>query len=237
MNDQMNAPMSPMPSGPTSFFRVWMNAVTKPSEQTFANMASEPSASARKAFLWVFVSSLVYFFPALLVQGAVMRRFLEQFGGGGNFGVGDIEARLISLICGAPIAAIITVVSFAIGTAIIQWVAKLFGGKGTFGQLAYVFAAILAPFYLINIVFTLLSAIPFVGLCFGILSLAVGLYALVLNIMAVKGVNQFGWGQAAGSLFLPGLVLACCLIAPIAIMRALGPAVGNTFSSINNSLP
>jgi len=55
-----------------------------------------------------------------------------------------------------------SVVLFAIGVALIQWIAKMFGGRGTFEQLAYTFGAIQAPFYLISAVFALLGAIIFV---------------------------------------------------------------------------
>jgi hypothetical protein len=64
-----------------------------------------------------------------------------------------------------------------------------------------------------------------------------GLYILVLQIMAVKGVNQFGWGPAIGSLFIPAIaiLLVCCCAA--AIVGALtGAALGNIFSTINQSL-
>jgi hypothetical protein len=126
---------------------------------------------------------------------------------------------------------------FAIWVAIIQWIAKMFGGKGTNDQLAYAFAAIGVPYSLISSIFILLSAIPFVGLCFRIILGLAGLYIIVLQIMALKGVNQFGWGPAIGSLFIPGLVvglLCCCLVAILG--AALGPVIGNVFSTINQSL-
>ncbi len=70
------------------------------------------------------------------------------------------------VICGSSISSGNQTVFFAIGVAIIQWIAKMFGGKGTFDQLAYTFAAISVPYSLISAVFILLSAIPFVGFCF-----------------------------------------------------------------------
>jgi hypothetical protein len=113
----------------------------------------------------------------------------------------------------------------------------MFGGKGTFDQLAYTLAAISTPFALISGVLTLLSAIPFVGLCFTVVSLVAGLYVLVLEVMAVKGVNQFGWGQAAGSLLLPFILLCCCLsVGVIGVLRVLGPRITDTFNQINNNL-
>jgi hypothetical protein len=101
---------------------------------------------------------------------------------------------------------------FAIFTALIQWIAKLFGGTGTNDKLAYVFAAITVPYYVLSGVFILLSAIPFVGICFRLILGLAGLYILVLQVMATKATNQLDWGRAAGSVLIPGasLFLICC---------------------------
>jgi hypothetical protein len=149
-----------------------------------------------------------------------------------------VGGGLVAVICGAPIAAIISVVGFAIFVGVVQLIAKMFGGLGTFDQLAYATAAIVTPFSLINSIFTLLAAIPYVGLCFGFVSLIAVVYVIALEVMAVKGVNQFGWGPAIGSYFLPFLVLACCVsLGVIGILRALGPGINEIFNSIQQSLP
>jgi hypothetical protein len=63
------------------------------------------------------------------------------------------------------------------------------------------------------------------------------LYVIALEVMAVKGVNQFGWGPALGSYFLPFLVLVCCFaIGVIGILRAAGPGINEIFNSIQQSL-
>ncbi len=236
MDEQSNAPMSAEPAGIAGWFSVWMAAVTKPNEQTFVDMANSGNAKATTAYIWVFIGSLVSFFLASLVQGAAMRQIMQQYGVDGQAG-GGIGTTLITAICGAPIAAVISVVVFAVVVAIVQFIAKMFGGKGTFDQLAYALAAISTPFVLISGVLTLLSAIPLVGLCFSVVSLIAGLYVLVLQVIAVKAVNQFGWGQAAGSLLLPFIVLCCCLsVGVIGVMQMLGPQISETFNQINNNL-
>jgi hypothetical protein len=208
-----NAPMTT--GGATSVFQDWINALTKPSEQTFASMVSSPNAKATTAYLWVFVGLLVEFFFSALVQGVAIRQALEAQGvGGSNLPGGGLGVTVISAICGGPIGAAIGVLFFAIFTALVQWIAKMFGGKGTFDQMAYAFGAISAPFALVSAVFVLLGAIPFVGFCFRIIIGIAGLYALVLEIMAAKGVNQFDWGPAAGSVLIPiaALFLVCCCV-------------------------
>lgn len=210
MNEQNDTPMSPEPSGFSGWLSTWMDAVTKPNEQTYARIASSPNAKLSTAFLWVFIGSLVNFFIATLVQGAVMGQMMQQFGIE-NVPVASLGSGILSAICGAPVGAVISVVFFAMFAGIVQWVAKMFGGTGTFEQLAYVLAAITIPFSLISSVLTLFAAVPYVGACFGFLGFIAGIYVLVLEVMAVKGVNQFGWGQAVGSLFLPGIILFCCI--------------------------
>jgi len=233
MNEQNEAPMSPEPSGFSSWFSTWMEAVTKPNEQTYARIASSPNAKLTTALLWVFLGSLVNFFVATLVQGAVMGQMMQQFG---QFGIENVPVRslgggFLSAICGAPVGAVISVVFFVIFAGVVQWVAKMFGGTGTFDQMIYVFAAITVPFTLVSSVMTLLAAIPYVGACFGLLGFLAGIYVLVLEVMAVKGVNQFGWGQAAGALFLPGIVIFCCVAAVVAgVVSLLIPVVRETYS-------
>ncbi len=213
-----------------------MDALTKPNESTFAEMASSPNAKATTAYLWIFLGYLIQFFLSSLVQGAAMRRIMEQYSSSGQFASG-FGGGLITAICGAPIVAVIATLFFAIGTAIIQWIAKMFGGKGNSGQLAYALAAILAPFSIVAGLLSLLSAIPFVGFCFRLILGVAGLYILVLEIMAIKGVNQFGWGAAIGSLFIPGLVIGflCACLVGVSI-ALLGPAIRQMFQQIQQGL-
>jgi hypothetical protein len=221
-----------------SFPQTWMNALTKPSEHTFAGIASSPNASATTAFIWIFIASLVQFFVSFLVGNAGQAQLLRQFGAGQDLPNVGLGSRLGTIVCGAPIAAVIAVIFFAIFLGIMQLIARAFGGHGTFDQLAYAIASIVVPMNLIGVVLTLLAAIPFVGLCFTAISLILGIYALVLEVMAVKGVHQITWlGAIVSAVALPLVLFACVACAAIFGLAALGPVIGNVFSSINNSLP
>jgi len=128
-------------------------------------------------------------------------------------------------------------VMFALVVAIVQWIAKLFGGTGTYEKLLYAMAAITVPFSIASSLLVLLGVIPYVGACFGILSFGLSIYALVLQVMAVKGINRFGWGQAAGSVFIPGcVVFILCACVVFGGLMLLGPVIGDTFEQINQSL-
>ena len=238
MNEPTNAPMLPPPSGVSEWVTVWREAVTRPSDQTFARIAQSPNAKSTTAFLWVFLGSLVSSLLALPAQGVLMRQMMQNAGLEGQDIPSGFGGGLMTAICGAPIGAVISVVLFAIVVGIVQLLAKMFGGRGTFDQLAYAIAAIVTPFYLVSGVLGLLSAIPFAGFCFGLLGLAAALYVLVLEVMAVKGVNQFGWGQAIGSLLLPVFAIACCIsVAVGALLSIAAPEMMDIFNSIMTPVP
>ncbi len=238
-----NAPMMESKPGPAGWMQVWMKAVTRPNEQTFVELTEGPQAVSKTAFIWVFIAGTVSgIFQAILrsiymATGTAPQLTipgLEQYMPAG--GSGDVAAAGVSLItsiCLSPVAGLVSVLFFALGTAIVQWIAKMFGGTGTFDKLAYATAAITVPFTLVSSVLALLTAIPYVGACFGIVSLGLSIYAVVLQAMAVKGVNRFGWGPAIGSVFIPGLVIfifCCCIV--FAGMSILGPAINSAFQDL-----
>jgi len=246
MNDQSNAPMSSEPAQSAGFagwFSIWMTAVTKPNEQTFATLVEHPDAQSNgRAFTWVFLAGTV----SALISGVLnsilqLAGFAAQtpglsdlFGGNAQRGV---AFTLGIAICGSPVIGALLTLVFAIGVGIIQWVAKMFKGTGTFSQLAYTMAAVYVPSTLVSSILSAFSAIPFLVLCLWPISILLALYVVVLNVMAVKAVNKIGLVEAAGSVILPSLALACCAFVVIFGMAALGVAVSDSFNSINQSLP
>lgn len=237
MNEQMNAPMLPPPSGFSEWMTVWREAITRPSDQTFARIARSPNAKVSTALLWVFLGSLVNFFLVSLVQGRLVSQMMQN----SDFGIQGVPQAgggLMAAICGAPIGAVISTVLFALAVGVVQVIARMFGGTGTFDQLAYAIAAIVTPFNIVSAGLTLLAAIPYVGACFGILGLVAGLYVLVLEVMAVKGVNQISWGAAAASLLLPVLAIACCVAVVVgSVLSLLAPQIMDTFNTIMTPVP
>src|SRR5689334_10305870 len=237
MNEPTNAPMLPPRSGVSEWISVWRDALTRPSEQTFARISQSPNAKLTTALLWVFLGSLVNSLLSLPAQGAVMRQMMQNTGLEGQV-VPSFGNSVVTAICGAPIGAVVQVVLFVVVTGIVQLLAKMFGGRGTLDQLAYTFASIVTPIYLISGVLGLLSAIPFVFYCAGILGFALLVYLLVLETMAVKGVNQFGWGQAIGSLLLPVFAVFCCLFVAVgALLWTVAPQMMDMFNSMLTPVP
>lgn len=234
-----NEPVMESKPGLAGWFQVWKTAVTKPNEQTFIDLTESPDAISKTAYLWVFIAGTISGIAQAILQAIYTATGttptipgLEQFMPSG----GDPRASMLSLVvtlCLSPVFGAIYTLFFALGVAIVQWIAKLFGGTGSYEKLLYAIAAISVPFTLASSVLILLSAIPFVGFCFGIVSFGLGIYAFVLQVMAVKGVNRFGWGAAAGSVLIPGLVVfvICCCLA-FATVLLLGPAISEVVEGI-----
>lgn len=240
-------PPSSRPPGPAGWFPVWIKAVTKPNEQTFVDITESPDASSKTAYLWVFIagtiSGIIQAISAAIIAATgassplsqipgLEQYFPQSAGGGGSVGI-----TLVSGLCMSPLAGLLSIVFFALGVAIMQWIAKLFGGTGTYEKLLYAFAAISVPFTIVSSLFALLNAIPYVGICTGIISFGLSIYALVLQVTAIKAVNRFGWGQAIGSVLLPViLILVVCSCVVIITLTLLGPVIGNVFNDINQGL-
>lgn len=242
-NDFSTPPVPPPPpsnpplTGPTGarpFFQTWVDALTKPNERTYSEIASAPNASSTQAFVWVFIGALVQSFIAFLVSTLAGTNSLQELlrltgnqqqlpnvGGGG----------IVSVICGAPIAAVLAVIFFALFVGVVMLISRAFGGRATFDQLAYVLAAITVPVTLISSVLSIFGAIPFVGLCFGLLSFVLAIYALVLQIIAVKAVAHVDTLGAIVSVLALPLLFCLCLACLIFFgAAALVPILGNTFS-------
>ncbi len=234
MTEMSNMPMEP--DQPEPFYQIWIRALTRPEDATYAGIASSANVNPNIAYLWLFLTGLISSIFSIALQGTSMRQlrsFLppeaaQAIGGGQSFGT-----ILIGAICGAPFAAAFGVLFFAIIVALIQWIAKMFGGHGDYRRMVYTLACIASPLNLVVAALTLLGAIPFIGFLFGLISFVVGIYALFLYVVAVKGVNAFGWGAALGSVLLPVLVFiflcACVVIGGLAIL-------GSAFYGINQSL-
>ncbi len=231
--DQMSAP-----TGPGSWFSIWLDAVTHPSEQTFARIAQSPNASFGTACLWVFIGGTAQGLISA-VLGAILELlgFHARFPGlGGGAQAGRASGSILLSICLSPVGGIVSVIAFIILAAIFQGMAALFRGSGSFTKLTYPLAAISVPISLVVGVLVPFLNVPVLDICMGILLFAVLIYNLVLEVLAIKAVNQFGIGAAIGSaLALPVLLILCACLA-IFILMLMGPTIGNVFSTINQSL-
>ena len=206
----------------SDLWQTWLKASTSPSDATFADLRQKPNANITTAVIWMaiygaiaaiagLVSSLIFagtvqgalpsvlkelnLPPAEMAQVEQALRFLP-----GNVAVGAGFSSLANILW-VP-------VWFLIGVGIYHLIAKLLGGTGEYGRLAYLSAAFSAP---LGIVTTLLSLIPLAG-C---VTPLIGIYTLVLSYFAVKVEHQLSSGRAIMVILIPALVLivlAMCFI-------------------------
>jgi hypothetical protein len=223
----MDAPQTPveMPPAQQSFSDIWIKALTQPSAATYEDFVARPGVSLGRAFSWVFVCSFLGSIVTFL--GFILTGRFSNF----PFSQSPQFAQAARLpfylfVCGVPFSAVMSIVGLVIVSGISQIVARMLGGTGTFTQLAYAVAAYAAP---LSLVTSLLSVIPLIA-CLNVL---LGIYGLVLNVIAVKAVHRFDYGRAvisSAALLILLLVIVACFM--IVVLSLLGPAVGTVFSNI-----
>jgi Yip1 domain len=189
-----------------SWSQAWIMAATQPNLGSYLSLAEDPSASVRKAFAWIFVSSLMGYGLATLIQLALFPTRLGGLEQSSQLDFGSVSIALMLLLCFVPLAAVLAPLSLMLVAALQQFVAGALGGQGSFSRLYYVMGAYTAP---ITLVTTVLSAIPILGLCLGS---ALGFYNLFLNALALKAVNRFGWGSALISMLVPVILVVLLII-------------------------
>lgn len=241
MNDQ-NAPMSPETPGFAGWFSIWLKAVTKPSEQAYSALAGSPDAQTNnRAFTWVFLAGTVSAIISGILQALLQLAGLAPQMPGLSDLIGNAPRSAIGslgiALCTSPVAGAFAALFFAIFIGVVQWAAKMFKGTGSFSQLAYVTAAISVPFTLVSSLITPFVTLGPVGYCFSAVSLLLGLYAMYLQLLAVKSVNRFGWGEAAGAYFLPLLLIVClCACVTFGLVSIFVPAISETLNQITPNL-
>jgi hypothetical protein len=118
-------------------------------------------------------------------------------------------------------------VGFYISNGLTYLGAKVLGGIGSFTTQAYLISLCLIP---LTLAAQLVGIIPCVG---GLVSLAVSIYLLILQIRVVKVSHQLTTGRSAVAVLWPvALVLFCGCCAAIASLATMGPVIGEIFSNI-----
>ncbi|TES88992.1 MAG: DUF1282 domain-containing protein [Anaerolineales bacterium] len=211
-----------------SIVETWIKALTSPTEETYTKIAKDPGASIGKAILWIFLAGLVGAFITSLSNLVFSTPFLPL--GEEYFPTEFYEPSLIGVILCTPVSAVFSVIGALVITGFCYIPARALGGTGTYEKLFYTFAAYQVP---LGLVTSVLTSIPLIG-C---LSLFLGLYGLVLLVIATKAVMEFDWGKAVISSFVIPIIIAivvigCFLLFFIGIVGS----VGNVFEGIIDNL-
>ena len=211
--------------------QTWINVLTHPNEETFAQERQKPTANLTTALIWIVIAAVVtavfgfissrFIFAA---QGSLMMPMLNQM---------DMppEARaqlaqllssglMTGMLGGASLFAIILApIGFLISVGIYYLIARVLGGTGDYGRYAYLIAVFQAP---ISIILAVVSWVPILGGCVGLIG---WIYSLVLTFYATKVEHNLTSGKAIAVIVIPIVVLlalfACFGVAILAMIASL----------------
>ncbi len=179
---------------------VWSTAVMNPSVESFELILSDPAARPQRAYTWVFLtvtfSAIVnMIFMLSNIDSLIPASSLMPSG----YSFGPVIVP--TMICMAVFAGPFAILALIIGAGILQFIARLLGGVGTFREFVYVYGAILAPIALVSTAFNILP-LSLSGIT-QLLGFALSIYQFVLVGKALKAVNQYSTGAAIKTLLAP----------------------------------
>jgi hypothetical protein len=213
------------------WYKIWWKALV-PEGEAYEIIAADPRASVGRACLWVFATNLVCSGIMMLLFGAIVGlAVLSTADASGEEALAGLGITAVVLVCLAPVIyGIMGVVGLLMMSGLSHTIASALGGTGTFTKLTYAFGAYLAPLMIVSMVISFIPIVNYLGF-------VVGIYGLVLNIMAVKAVHRLDWGRSIASSAIIWVGLLCCVaFVVIMILTLMGPSIGNVFSSILEDL-
>lgn len=208
--------------------KLWLQ-IGQMTEDFFAKEILHASATNTLYGVLIFtgISTLISIFQSL--TGAAVNFFTKS-------SIPQTTNLITSLLFLCCYGVIVTPVSFYLNNGINYIVALIFGGKGKFNSQAYISSLYFMPLGLIASLASFTSLIPKIGLyIFSIILLGISVFHILFTIRSFKVVHSFTTGRAVASVLSP-LFLLLIPICIIGILMAMGPVIGNVFSTINSSL-
>lgn len=203
-----------LPGVAQPWYQVWADAVTKPRVQEYEDIISRSNVSLSRACLWVFLSTVIGSGLSILLLLAIQSLYPQPT----QTQVSDLVSARLLPVCLVPAAGIVSVLGLILATGISHLIARALGGTGSFTQLAYATAAYTAPVYLMG---SLTASIPIIN-CLG---LPIGLYTVILNVLAIRAVHRITWGRALlSSVAVLGSLLGLAGLLLIVALALLGPS-------------
>ena len=191
-----------------SMFDAWVDALTSPNKETYEELGNAKNASLLNGAVWVLLATIVGGIVSSLLslvfgtpEFAQLNDLLAESGTELPTAQIGASALLMGLVCGVPISAISAAIGFAISTVIENWIANLFGGKGSLDSYAFVNASFYAPLTMVS---SMLSPVPIIGPMFVLLF---GLYSMFLSFVALRGVKQLSTGKAILVMLVPVIIV------------------------------
>ena len=120
-------------------------------------------------------------------------------------------------------APIVSIIFTLIGVGIIHFIAKLFGGKGTYKELFSVYA--------LSSILSWLAIINFIPFC-SFFMILIGIYSIVISIIIVKTIYNLSLKKAIWVIIIPLIILMIILIIIISIIAITTMVIGVDPASI-----
>jgi hypothetical protein len=209
-------------SVPRKWYEIWWAILRHPGKETFRSILEEPNATYSRGFIWIAVVTLITAVVISLASFPLMKSLTK--------GSSDVFLNsgifIIILFAEVILAPLFAIAGMALGAAIYHGIARLFGGMGQWGQLVFCLAAITAPFSLLSAAINLVT-LPFtawfpsnfsslVSCCVTPFALALGIYALVLQVIAIDAVENIGTWKSVATIFIPVIIVivltVCCTL-------------------------
>jgi hypothetical protein len=209
-------------TAPRKWYEIWWAILRHPGKETFRSILQEPNATYSRGFIWIAVVTLITALVVSLASFPLMRSLTR--------GSSDVFLNsgifIVILFVEVILAPLFAIAGMAVGAAIYHGIARLFGGMGQWGQMVFCLAAISAPFSLLSAAINLVTT-PFtiwlpsnfsslLSCCVAPLALALGVYAIVLQVIAIDAVENIGTWKSVATLFIPAIIVIvltiCCTL-------------------------
>lgn len=133
------------------------------------------------------------------------------------------QPTLIGVVTGTPLGGIVSLIAGLVAVGFIYVVSRALGGSGSYEKLFNTMAAFQVP---ISVVTAVVSVVPLVGCLSGF----IGIYGLVLVVIANKVVMGYDTGKAViASVVIPVVVVGIIFLCMFVI---LGAAIGAVFQNL-----
>jgi hypothetical protein len=229
MNDEPIQPVVPiepiqpqqpyMPAQPAKsrkWYEIWWDIWTRPGMESFQSLLSEPRHDSTRGFIWIAVTSFVMALISALFSTLVLKNLVtDAFGGELYKGIGDFT---LASLCGLILSPVGATIGLAVSAAIYHWVAGIFRGHGTWNNMVISLSAVSAPASIVGGVIGLISLLlinnPLLIFLPSLVAFVFAIYVIILNVFAVRVVEDIGTLEAIGTLFIPTIivviVITCC---------------------------
>ncbi len=203
------------------FYLVWLTALFPFDLGTFSNMLDDPEATPGHAFEWTAIMGVIVglITPLYIILTPEFRQGLASSGilstvGNSQF----VTAMIIFMVVMAVATPIFSILGLALNGALLNFLAAMFGGRGSYQRTVYALGAFSAPYLLVYDVVPMLPVLRYV-------SPFLGLYSFFCSIRALMAAHDFSTWDAIKTMLAPTaliIILGCIGIVVLMLTSSSG---------------